>query len=157
MLKREIKYEDFNGETQTEVFYFNISKTELLEMSVDGFVEMMQKIIDDKDGKNIMKYSQEVILLSYGVKSEDGKKFEKSAELKEAFAQTAAYDALFTELVTDAGAAAEFIMGVMPKDLSSKIDTNDIASIVAGAEVPIGPTSAAPVPATTAPPAPPTV
>ena len=32
MLKRNITYEDFDGNTVTEAFYFNLSKAELMEM-----------------------------------------------------------------------------------------------------------------------------
>ena len=34
MLKKTIKYTDYNGEEQTEDFYFNLSKAELTEMEL---------------------------------------------------------------------------------------------------------------------------
>ena len=44
MLKKTIAYVDFNGNDQTEDFYFNLSKTDLTEMqlSVDGGLSASQ-------------------------------------------------------------------------------------------------------------------
>ena len=60
-----------------------------------------------------------LILKSYGEKSLDGKSFIKvdseGRPLSIAFSQTAAYDALFMELATDADKAAAFVNGILPK------------------------------------------
>lgn len=120
MLKREITYEDFNGNQVTEIFYFNMSKPELIQMEVEykeGFTSMIQKIIDEKDNKLMIEHFKEILLMSYGQKSEDGRRFIKSRELRDEFEQTAAYEMLFMELATDNNAAAIFIKGVLPKDL----------------------------------------
>lgn len=120
MLKRTVKYEDYNGETTSDVVYFNLTKSELveLELSYDrGFGEALQAIIDAKDHKTLIFEFKKILLLSYGIKSEDGKRFIKSDELRLEFSQTAAYNALFMELAMDDNAAADFIKGIMPKDL----------------------------------------
>ncbi len=69
-----------------------------------------------------MLNSNESILLSYGEKSADGKRFIKSDESREAFSQTAAFDTLFMELATEDEAASNFIKGILPKDLSLEIE-----------------------------------
>lgn len=120
MLKREIKYEDFDGNTVTETFYFNISKPELIELEVEqekGLGAWIQKIIDTKDHKELIAQFKRIILLAYGEKSEDGKRFVKSDQLREDFSHTAAYISLFTELATSDEAASTFLKGVLPKDL----------------------------------------
>lgn len=125
MLKREIKYQDFNDEEVVEEFYFNISKSELVELEVeykDGFSGMIQKIIESKDSKELVKQFKQIVLLAYGQKSADGKHFLKSDEMKTEFSQSAAYNALFMELATDAGAADIFIKGIMPKDMNKPVD-----------------------------------
>lgn len=125
MLKRPITYEDFNGDTVTENFYFNISKPELIKLEVEvkqGFGNWIQGVIDAKDHKELIAQFERIILLAYGVKSEDGKKFVKSDALREEFLQTAAYIALFTELTTDDKAAAIFIKSILPKDLATAAD-----------------------------------
>lgn len=123
MLKRNITYEDFNGDTVTEVFYFNLSKTELVDVEFSkegGFEETLKRIIKTQDNKALISEFKKLILLSYGEKSQDGKRFIKSDALREEFLQTAAFDVLFMELATNDEAAAQFVQGVLPKDLSSE-------------------------------------
>lgn len=118
MLKREITFEDFNGETVTEVHYFNLTKTELVELELDysgGIENNIMAIVEARDGKTLMKEFKKIILMAYGKKSEDGRRFVKTDALREEFTQTAAFDALFYELATDEAAAAKFIEGVIPK------------------------------------------
>lgn len=125
MLKREITYEDFNGDTVTDVFYFNISKPEIIEMEVEhegGLNNWFKSVIEAKDNKTILAKFKEIILLAYGQKSEDGKRFIKNAELRENFSQTAAYQTLFMELASGADIAAKFLIGVLPKDMSKDLE-----------------------------------
>ncbi len=125
MLKRGITYEDFNGETVTDIFYFNISKPELIEMEVEyeeGFGSWIKKIIDAKDHKTLLHQFKKLVLLAYGEKSEDGKRFIKNDQLREEFSQTAAYQSLFIELATDDGAASTFLIGALPKDMTGALE-----------------------------------
>lgn len=118
MLKKSIKYTDYNGNERTEDFYFNLSKAELAEMELStqgGLAEMINRIVAAQDAPSIIKIFKDLILKSYGEKSIDGKRFIKSAELSDSFAQTEAYSELFMELATDSKKAADFINGVMPK------------------------------------------
>lgn len=122
MLKRPITYEDFNGNTVTDVFYFNLSKPEIIELEAEheGVQQLLENIIESKDNKQIVEWFKKIIMLSYGEKSADGKRFIKSDKLREEFAQTAAFQQLFMEMATDEGVAAEFIKGAFPKDMSGK-------------------------------------
>lgn len=132
MLKKTITYTDYSGIERTEDFYFNLSKAEILEMQLSvngGFAEMLQKIIKAKDFPTLVKTFKELILMSYGEKSEDGRRFVKSKELSDAFAQTEAYSILFMELSNDDKAASDFVNGILPADLVSQI--NNDANIVA--------------------------
>lgn len=118
MLKKTITYTDYNGEERTEDFYFNISKAELTEMelSIDGGLsEMITRITQAKDVPAIIRVFKDLILRSYGVKSPDGKRFIKNAQLTEDFSQTEAYSELFMELSTDSKAASAFVNGIMPQ------------------------------------------
>jgi hypothetical protein len=121
MLKRDITYENFNGELITETYYFNLTKSEILNLDAsysDGLNGAIQKIIDAKDSKALIDQFQKLILLAYGIKSEDGKRFIKNDTLREEFSQSAAYDVLFMELATNDALAAEFMLGIMPKDMA---------------------------------------
>lgn len=125
MLKKEITYTNFNGEEETEVFYFNMTRAELIELEYSiegGFGDTMTKMIEADpegkvNGKVIMTEMKKLILGAYGMKSADGKRFIKNDELRLLFESSEAYSVLFMELVTDADAAANFINGIMPQDL----------------------------------------
>lgn len=125
MLKREISYENFDGEQVTETIYFNISKPEIIELEVEyegGFGKMMERIVEAEDAKQLIHEFKRIVLLAYGKKSEDGKRFIKSDELREEFSQSAAYNELFMELATDDKAASAFIKGILPKDLADAVE-----------------------------------
>lgn len=123
MLKKTITYEDFNGETVSEDFFFHLSKAELveLEMSVDGGLsESLKKIVASDDAPKIITEFKKIILMSYGKRSDDGRRFIKSQELRDEFASTEAYSTLFMELVTDAQAGIDFINGIIPAGLAEE-------------------------------------
>lgn len=125
MLKRDITYENFDGEKVTEPFYFNLTKTELLEMQIDyegGMEALIKQIIRTEDIKSLVGLFKKVVLASYGVRSDDGKRFIKNDQLREEFTQMAAFDALFMELATDEGAAATFVIGVVPQGMKEEIE-----------------------------------
>ena len=124
MLKKTITYKDYNGNSRTEDFYFNLTKTELMKMEMSttgGLAEMVQRIIAAQDTPALIKIFEDLILKAYGEKSLDGKRFEKSDAISLAFAQTEAYDQLFMELATDADAAAQFINGIVPADMAKEL------------------------------------
>lgn len=118
MLKKTITYTDYNDVERTEDFYFNLSKAELMEMEMGtdgGLSEMINKIIATKDAPKVIQIFKKIVLMAYGEKSADGKRFIKSDEMREAFSQTEAYSNLFMELAMDENAAADFINGIVPK------------------------------------------
>lgn len=124
MLKKTITYTDYNGVERTEDHYFNLTKAEIMEMEMSttgGLTEMIQRIVAAKDAPAIIKVFKDLILKAYGVKSPDGKRFIKSEELRTAFEQTEAYSQLFMELASDADAAAAFVNGIVPSDVSKKL------------------------------------
>lgn len=124
MLKKNIKYTDYNGVERNEEFLFNLTKAELMEMEMGttgGLAEMIQKIVNTQDAPAIIKIFKEIILKAYGEKSDDGKRFVKvdnaGVPLSIGFSQTEAYSQLFMELATNAESAANFIKGIMPADI----------------------------------------
>jgi hypothetical protein len=118
MLKKTIKYTDFNGTERTEDFYFNLTQSEVTKMELStkgGLVEKIQRIIAAQDGQEIMDLFQDIILKSYGIKSADGRTFQKSETISQEFMWTNAFDKLFVELSTNADAAAAFINAIVPQ------------------------------------------
>jgi len=123
MLKKLINYVDYDGKERSENFYFNLTKAELMDMelgTVGGMQQLIQLIIDKQDVPEIIKAFKKIIMMSYGEKSPDGRRFIKSDALSEAFAQTEAYSNLYMELISDASAAAAFINGIVPADVAAR-------------------------------------
>lgn len=124
MLKKTITYTDYNGNERTEDFYFNLTKAEIMEMEMSttgGLAEMITRIVAAQDQPAIIKIFKDLVLKAYGEKSADGKRFVKSDEIAAGFSQTEAYSILFMELATDADAAAKFVNGIVPADMSKQL------------------------------------
>lgn len=135
-----ITYTDLEGCSRTDTFFFGLTKSEVAEweMEVDGglsaYLEKLQKMAKelspkDENGKDVevdpvkardltCKISaivKDIILRSYGEKSEDGRRFIKSKEIANAFYQTDAYSELFMKLMTGGGETlTSFVKAVLP-------------------------------------------
>lgn len=120
MLKKTITFEDFNGVTRTEDFYFNLTKAEIMEMQLSedgGMSGLLEKIVQEQKKGKIVEIFKDIILKAYGQKSADGRRFMKNSEIVDSFKETEAYSKLFMELVNDEDVAADFVKGIMPKEL----------------------------------------
>jgi len=143
MLKKTITYVNYNDEKVTEDFYFNLTKTEMIELasgSEEGFMESLEKVSKMDTRPDVVKATvtksedkwlvvgslKKLILMAYGEKTADGKQFVKSDASRLAFSQTVAYDILFSELTEDATAGETFLRGVFPKELVSQINFKEI-------------------------------
>lgn len=125
MLAKTVTYMDYNGVERKETFYFNLTEAELTEMQMSeygGLTNMLQKIIDSQDSKAIMREFKKLILLAYGVKSDDGKRFIKNDQVREEFSQTEAFSEIYMELLTDSDAAAAFVNGIVPTKFAKALE-----------------------------------
>lgn len=126
MLKRSIEFEDYDGTKRKEDHYFNLNKAEVIKwLTTSGdytLDKVLERLSTERNGKKIMEIFEDLIRLSYGKKSLDGRKFEKTEEIWNDFYQTEAYSILFTELVTDARKAADFVNKIIPKDLADEVE-----------------------------------
>lgn len=122
MLKKTLTYKNFNDVEVTKTFLFNLTEAEIMEMQLStegGLDVLIQKIVDAKDTPSIIKVFKDLILKAYGELDADGEVFMKSKEISAKFACTQAYSILFTELATDPDKAAEFINGIVPKNINA--------------------------------------
>ena len=118
MIAKTMTYKDFNNVERTETFYFNLTPAEAVEMQVmesGGLGVYIDRIIQEQDVRKIIEIFKDLILRSYGVKSNDGKHFLKDEKLRAAFASTNAYSDLFMQLATDADMASAFLNGIVPQ------------------------------------------
>lgn len=129
MFKKTIKYEDFNGNEITEDFYFNLTQAELIEMETKqsgGLQAKLERIVNTRDVSAIMDIFKEIITLSYGEKSDDGKHFHKSKEITDSFISTNAYSELYVELLSDVDKAIEFVTKVVPAKLIKDVNVEEL-------------------------------
>lgn len=131
MLKKTIKYKDFEGGEVVEDFYFNITMAEISKLALtspeDDFVVYLQTMIKTRDGQQIIDTFEKIIRSAVGQRiEEDGKvKFKKSEKITSDLFDTNAYSALFMELIYEENAGravAEFIKGIVPEELRDGID-----------------------------------
>ena len=137
MLKKTIKYVDYNGTDREEDFYFNINKAELakLNLSTEGGLEArLDKISKAKDIPEMVKLFDQVIEISFGKKSDDGRRLIKGKDVYEEFKQTEAYSEFFMELM-DPDYASKFIRAIIPQDLSDKLPSDQELGIKSGTEI----------------------
>lgn len=124
MIKKTVTYTDFNDAERTEDLYFHMTQPELIKLSVSkegGFERYIDRMIQTKNMKEVVAVLEEVIQLTYGIKTDDGR-FEKSPEILSKFLSSEAYNTIFMEVAQSAEKAAEFINGVIPKNLKKQVD-----------------------------------
>lgn len=129
MIKKTITFENFLGEKETEDFYFNMSKGELviLQMSAitqrtESLQDKLEKIGKSLQGRDLVAVLDEIILNTIGQKTTDGKKFIKNDQIREDFKSSGAWSELVVELLSSADAMGDFINGLMPANLRKEVD-----------------------------------
>lgn len=137
MLIWPVEYDDYNEVHCTENLYFNLTQSELIEMDamLPGGMEETFKLIREKnDVPALMTAFKTILLKAYGIKHADGKRFEKSKEISDAFEQSPAYDVLFMSLVQDNGEmSSKFIKGILPKTPSKpQAPSNTVENVAFG-------------------------
>lgn len=133
MFVETITYKGYNGETYTEDFMFNISEAELIKMNYTtpgGMKEFLTRITKEKDTVKLYNNFENLLLMSYGRVSLDGKRFEKNEVMREEFKQTDAYSKLIMKLLGDAKHAAKFVQGIMPENSISDAEVSRVTAEV---------------------------
>ena len=127
MIKWTIKFTDYNDNEVSEDFYFNLNKAELTDMQfkVNGaYSQFIERIVNTRDTQKLGEEFKSLILNSYGEKSDDGRRFKKSQEIRDDFEQSPAYPVLYMELLSDADKASKFVKGILPKDLQGELENS---------------------------------
>ena len=140
MFTKTITYTDFDNVERTETAYFNLTKSELMEISMKLPGNLLQDVADEGEkltdeqrarrvlaslgNQGVTNFIKEIILKAYGKKSIDGRRFEKSEQMSTEFSQTLAFDQLYYELMVDSTKAAEFINNLIPESLIANSATS---------------------------------
>lgn len=139
MIKKTITYVDFNGAKKTIEHRFHLTPSEVLKWETEtatlnedgqgysgGMSEIMQRIASSREIGKIVEMLEVVIDKAYGVLSDDGESFEKSAESLSRFKSHASYDNFFMSLLENEGkAAADFMNGLIPSDIADQAKNSD--------------------------------
>lgn len=116
MLKQRVKYEGFDGEIVEEDLYFNLTRMDLIELNdryeSKDMAAYMDKIVKEKNIKELYKVLKDIVLMAYGTKSEDGKRFIKSQTVKDEFAESLAFSQLIEDFHETDTAMSDFVTGI---------------------------------------------
>lgn len=125
MLKKTITWNDIDGRSCTEDFYFNFTKFEVVELQVSrkgGFAESLEYLSQGDDKKEELAVIKEIILKAYGQRGSDSRQFVKIPEQAEAFSHTEAFSNLFMELFSNTDKANKFFAELLPEDMRAEAE-----------------------------------
>ena len=128
MVKKTVTYEDYLGGTRTEVFYFNLTEAEVTKFNLQydgGLLAYLRSIVGKQNGNAVIKFIEDILKLSYGEKSADGKRLMKSEDIYTEFSETEAYSKIFVELATDAKKFADFFNNILPKSFREQLSDKE--------------------------------
>jgi hypothetical protein len=117
MIKRTYKYKDYNDNEREETYYFDLRDDELVKLELGtrgGLSEKIKRLISTQDIPEIIKVFEDVVKMSYGEKSADGREFIKDPALTKSFMQTKGYSMLFMDFITKENFASDFFNELVP-------------------------------------------
>lgn len=131
MLQKKITFTNFDGEEVTTVAYFNLTKTECVDLNLEyeedgGLIGRLKRMIEERKDKDTIPQKPAVDFVrllvnrAYGVRPADDpnafvKEDENGRPLIRKFKQTLAYDAYVYGLLTGTYSLDEFATLAMPK------------------------------------------
>lgn len=134
MTSYKVTYTDYAGVERTEIHYFNISKTELqmLNARYGGDLDkVLARISMTEDKRETMEFLMDVFKTAYGRMDDDHIHFRKSEQIWDDFASTPAFDKLFMQIMSTDKTSAEFVRGVLPKEVNDSAESGDAAAKIA--------------------------
>ena len=131
MLKKHVKYPGFDGEIIEEDLYFNLTRMDLIELNdryeSKDMAAYMDKIVKEKNIKELYKVLKDIVLMAYGVKSEDGKRFIKNQTVKDEFAESLAFSQLIEDFHETDTAMSDFVTGITSQIKGLELATANLA------------------------------
>lgn len=137
MIKKTITYDSLfePGKKITRDYYFHLSKSDMVDLAVDGtFEARIKRIMDAKDNVAIVREFKRFVELSIGMRVEGTDDFVKTPEFAKSFMASPAFDELLMELMTSPDQGTSFIVGLLPGNMQE-----DAKKEVAKLELPDAP------------------
>lgn len=124
MITKTITYEDFEGNSHTEVFHFALTKTDIIDFQMKfpegllGRIEMLQSP-EAQNGPVAYNLFKDIIAQAYGkqVFVDGVKKFDKDENTYREFLRHPAMGELIIEFLEDSSRADEFMNALAPRSL----------------------------------------
>lgn len=111
MLKKDVTYTNFDGNSVEGTAYFNMSRTEAMRYDTEwpgGLKAYVDSFDPTNNPKQIREFFERLVLDAYGEKTPDGEHFVKTEEGRFLFSQSALYDEIVMQLLQNENAAIEF-------------------------------------------------
>lgn len=124
MVKKSITYTNNDGNKETKVFYFNLTKFEWLELEAytkGGLIENLKHALETNNLKKTIDILKKILLRAYGERDPETGEFIKSDELAVKFSKTEAFSELFYELAYDEKKANDFFMALIPAEMREAV------------------------------------
>ena len=130
MLKKTITYKNFDGVEEQTTVYFNLTKTECVDLNLEyeeegGLIGRIKKLTEEReDGETPKKPAIDFVKLlidrAYGIRPKDDpslflKEDDDGKPLYKKFRQSAAYDAYVFALLSGDESLEEFATNVLPQ------------------------------------------
>ena len=130
MIRKTIKYQDYEGQEHTKDFYFSLNQTEFALMNnrlPGGFDSYLKRIQEDHNEEKLLDLLIMFIVEGYGIRESDDsfiKEDDQGRKLGMRFKCTEACDNLITELLEKENNIGAFLTGMLPKSIQKKVDAN---------------------------------
>lgn len=130
MLKKVIKYVDYEGNTIEKEYCFNLSKVDCMDLNFEyeeyggltGYLKSLLGKADPNDPnsydnmpkKPMWEFLKKMIHMSVGRQSADKTRFEKSVDITKEFEETNAYGEFVFSLLENPESVPTFLSSILP-------------------------------------------
>lgn len=131
MVKKNITYNNYEGQPETKTFYFNLSRFEWLELEAytkGGLTDNLKHALETNNLKKTIDLLKRIILRAYGERDLETGEFIKNDDLAIKFSKTEAFSELFYELAYDEKKSNEFFSGLIPFELREQVKQEQLNS-----------------------------
>ena len=129
MIKKTIKYCDFEGNEREDDFYFSLNQVQLARINrlfPNGLESYLNQVIKNQDAGELFRIIDILVSEAYGERQ--GSNFVKVApngqKLAEFFTNTDAYDKLLNDLMDGEQKLIDFLTGCLSQDAQVKARAN---------------------------------